>query len=313
MGPDGERLRDRYRGAMLGTLVGDAFGARFEGWDIVERADVDRWLAATDPLRFTDDTHMTIGLAESLLARDGFDGAHMVDTFARHFHAEPWRGYGPGPPQIFAAVERGVPWDQAAASMFGGTGSFGNGSAMRAAPAALFGYPDLAAVASLARQTSNTTHTHLLGIEGAVLQAVGVALALAEPADKPLDVDRFLARLGPELTAPSYQAKLTDIQDLLPNAEPSAVVARLGHGVAAQSSVPTALYAFLRSPDSFVETICFAVALGGDTDTIAAMAGGLAGAYLGEQGIPAALLDRTEAVEEVRGLADQFFARAAPA
>lgn len=296
---------------MLGTLVGDAFGARFEGWDVIDRAHVDRWLAATDTLRFTDDTHMTIGVAESLLARGGFDGAHMTDTFARHFHAEPWRGYGPGPPQIFAAVERGVPWDEAAASMFGGTGSFGNGSAMRAAPAALFAYPDLATVASLARQTSTTTHTHLLGIERAVFQAVGVALAIGATADQPLDVDRFLARLGAELRAPAYQVKLTDIQALLPDAELSAVVTRLGHGVAAQSSVPTALYAFLRSPDSFVETICFAVSLGGDTDTIAAMAGGLAGAYVGEQGIPTALLDRTEAVEEVRGLADRLFARAA--
>ena len=177
---DGRRLRDRYRGAMLGTLVGDAFGARFEGWDIVVRADVDRWLAATDTLHFTDDTHMTIGLAESLLACGGFDGAHMTDTFARHFHAEPWRGYGPGPPQIFATVEQGVPWNQAAASMFRGTGSFGNGSAMRAAPAALFAYPDLAGIADLARQTSTTTHTHLLGIDGAVFQAVEEVRGLAD-------------------------------------------------------------------------------------------------------------------------------------
>jgi len=305
------RLRGRYRGAMLGTLVGDALGAKFEGRLIVERAAVDAWLSAVEPLRFTDDTQMTVGMADSLLACQGFDGAHMANTFKLDFRHEPWRGYGPGPPQIFDMLDRGVPWDEAAASMFGGSGSFGNGSAMRVVPAALFAHPDLEAVAALARQSSIVTHTHELGVEGAVLQAVAVSQLLDEPDGPALDVARFLERLAGTLASPAYQSKLADIHELLPDADASAVVRRLGNGVAAQSSVPTALYAFVRSPDSFVETVCYAISLGGDTDTIAAMAGALAGAYLGGQSIPEPLLGRAEAADDLRELADDLFELAA--
>ena len=202
MDANGERLRDRYRGAMLGTLVGDALGAKFEGRPIVERADVDAWLGASEPLRFTDDTHMTMGMADSLLACHGFDGAHMANTFKLDFRHEPWRGYGPGPARIFDMLDRGVAWDAAAASMFGGIGSFGNGSAMRVVPAALFAHPDLEAVAALARQSSIVTHTHELGVEGAVLQAVAVSLLLDERDGSALDVERFLERLAREPREP---------------------------------------------------------------------------------------------------------------
>jgi len=134
-----QQLQAKFRGALLGVAVGDALGAPFEGAGTVRRRDLERLEREPGPLRYTDDTHMTIGMAESLVERRGFDGAHMVAVFARNFAAEPWRGYGAGPPQVFRLIERGVPWDQAGRALFGGSGSFGNGAAMRVAPAALLG------------------------------------------------------------------------------------------------------------------------------------------------------------------------------
>lgn len=122
---------------------------------------------------------MTIGMAESLLETNGFDGHHLAHTFARHYAAEPWRGYGASPPEVFGKLERGVPWQEASATLFSGSGSFGNGAAMRVAPVALFAHPDTHTVASLARQTAIVTHTHPEGTDGAVSQAVAVDRLLA--------------------------------------------------------------------------------------------------------------------------------------
>ena len=91
-------LRDRFRGALLGEAVGDALGAPFEGMGTVHPAEMERLEADPGPLSYTDDTHMTLGMAESLVEKRGFDGAHMARTFARNYRQEPWRGYGPGPP-----------------------------------------------------------------------------------------------------------------------------------------------------------------------------------------------------------------------
>ena len=102
--------RDHWRGALLGTALGDAVGAPFEGWPTVDARAVRRWIDDEAPLAWTDDTAMTLGLARSLVAHDGLaDLQHLGDTFASAFRAEPWRGYGAGPPRIFAAAERGTP------------------------------------------------------------------------------------------------------------------------------------------------------------------------------------------------------------
>ena len=135
---------------MVGVAVGDALGARFEGVGSVDPEEVAKLASDSGPLRYTDDTHMTLGLARALVERQGFDAPYTAELLARNFEQEPWRGYGSGPPRVFGLMRQGVPWDQAAGSLFGGTGSYGNGGAMRVAPVALFAFRDLDRVARLA-------------------------------------------------------------------------------------------------------------------------------------------------------------------
>lgn len=296
-------LQEKFAGALLGTAVGDVLGAPFEGARPDDRRAVEE-LQLTAASRYTDDTHMTIGMAQSLVEQGGFDGAHMATTFTHNFAAEPWRGYGSGPPQIFAMLAQGVPWDQAGRTLFGGHGSWGNGAAMRVAPAALFAFRDLSQVAWLAQQTGQITHTHPLGIAGAVLQATALALLVRHLPDTPLDIPAFLADLRAAVHDPVYHEKLTRIADLLPDSPAPEVIRTLGNGIAAVDSVPTAIYAFLRSPDSFAQVIAYAVSLGGDADTIAAMAGALSGAYLGASAIPAHWREPVEGSARLRELAD---------
>jgi poly(ADP-ribose) glycohydrolase ARH3 len=103
---------------------------------------------------------------------------------------------------------------------------------------------------------------------------------------------------------PVYREKIEMIQSLVPTADRRAVIEQLGHGVAADEAVPTALYAFLRHPQAFVEAVTYAISLGGETDTIASMTGALAGASLGMEAIPRRWRERVEGAARVRALAD---------
>lgn len=298
----------RFRGALLGTAVGDALGAPFEGAATVRTRDLDDVERGSDQLRWTDDTAMTLAVAESLAEHRGFDGPALARRFAEEHRREPWRGYGPGPPQIFTAVLAGAPWDEPGRKLFGGSGSFGNGGAMRAAPAGLFAYDSLPAAARLARQQAAITHTHEHGLQGAALQASAVAwLVRAQPTAGWSSPSALLDEIRAYAPAPEFSEKLMFIATLRPHADPASVAAALGNGVAAVESVPAALWAFLRHPGSFIDTVRAAITLGGDTDTVAAMAGALSGAFLGCDAIPAEWQQRLEARDRLVTAADRLW------
>jgi poly(ADP-ribose) glycohydrolase ARH3 len=304
----GTGLQTKFRGALLGGAIGDALGAPFEGQVQTSREAVLACFEQPGALRYTDDTHMTIGLADSLLACSGFDGEHLASTFARNYAAEPWRGYGSGPPQIFRLLAEGVPWDQAAASLFGGQGSLGNGGAMRVAPAALFAFDDLEQVAWLARQSARVTHSHELGIEGAVLHACAAALLLRQPATQDLDVPQMIDVLYGLVGSSQYCQQLDGIL-ALGEREWEAVAPSLGRDVTALASVPTALTVFLWHRHDYIAVVAAAIALGGDTDTIAAMAGSLSGAYQGASHIPRRWRRVVEGSGQLTELADRLLDR----
>ncbi len=300
------RMRDRFRGALVGVAVGDALGAPFEGCPPgISSEQVQASLRHTSgPLRYTDDTAMTIGLARSLLERRGLDGNHLAATFAEQYRVEPWRGYGPGPPRVFSLLEAGAAWDEAAKQLFGGEGSLGNGGAMRVAPAALAAFPDLARTASLARDSARVTHAHELGMEGAALQACAISLLLQGAGAESAKV--VVAALRPHVSSPAFLERLERVASLPSDPSPHEVVARLGNGITALEAVPAALAACLLHLHSFQDVVCFAVGLGGDSDTIGAMAGALAGAYHGVSAIPRAWRERVEGVSELTQLADEL-------
>jgi len=270
------RTVSRFSGCMLGCAVGDALGAPFEG-TLNPRIDEISFRG-----RWTDDTHMMLGIAESLVARGGMNNEHMMERFMENYRREPWRGYGPGPPTIFRMVRGGVPWDQAASRLFHGDGSFGNGSAMRVAPIGLLYHHDSETLREMAYRSSALTHTHELGMEGASLQAYAVSLALRLSEIDPLE---FLGEIEGFARSQVYKEKMRAAAKLL-EADRREVIHSLGHSVEAFKSVPTAIYSFARNPTDFSDAITYAISLGGDTDTIGAMCGAIAGAHHGEEGIP---------------------------
>ncbi len=283
MGPS---IESRFRGSLLGLAAGDALGARFEAqpadW-IARRYRTAAELVARPPVEelfYTDDTQMAIGVAETLAECRRIDPTTLRRRFAANY--EPFRGYGRGARRVLEAMQEGADADEVARTTFPG-GSYGNGAAMRVAPVGLVFRGDLDRTWDEAAAQSLPTHTHPLGVDGARLVAVAVALAAR---GEPLSRDELLRR-G---VAPEYVPK---IEAALAVRAPDDVSA-LGNGIAALDSVPTAIACFVLAPTSFVETIGRAVLLGGDTDTIAAMAGAISGAALGAGAIPAELLARLE-------------------
>lgn len=296
----------KFRGGMLGLAVGDALGALFEGqpaeW-IGEQFDSPASLVEAPPvdeLYYTDDTQMAIGVAETLIEYGRIDEPGLCRAFVANY--TPTRGYGYGARLVIEALEEGRDHRAVAAEFFPG-GSFGNGAAMRVAPVGLFFHDDLDQVWEQARLSALPTHVHPWGIEGAQLVAIAAALCAAGPFDRP----SFFAELLARTTADVYRDKLRRAARITSPDE----LAELGNGIAAQDSAVTAIACFALSPDSYRDTIGRAILLGGDTDTIAAMAGALSGAYLGVEAIPPRLLDLLEDTPNGRTYLDQLARRLA--
>jgi poly(ADP-ribose) glycohydrolase ARH3 len=298
--------KSKFLGCLIGAAIGDALGARWEGSGMSRSEDIVSLAEKLEQLIYTDDTHMTIGIAESLIVNRGFDGEHMAQTFIKNYEAEPWRGYGPGPPRIFRMIKSGEAWDSAVNKLYRG-GSFGNGSAMRVAPVGLLYSRNLEKLREVAYRSSSIAHSHKLGKEGAALQACAVALAINTPADEDIDREAFLSSLQNFIRDQLYKEKVARIRELLGRQDKENVVAMLGNGIEAPRSVPTAIYCFLRQPQSYKDTVIYAISLGGDTDTIAAMAGAISGAYLGMEAMPSEWWAKLENREYVEDLAEKLW------
>ena len=309
-------LPPRFAGAMLGTFIGDVFGMPFEG-SMPQEVSLHLSLGAEESLArmrrstYTDDTQMMIGVAETLDACGGFDGAHMADRFVSNF--DPARGYGSSATAVIKAISQGLPSTEAATIVFS-DGSFGNGAAMRVAPVGLLYHEKHDELRRIAESQASITHTHPLGMEGAVLQAFAVAKAVKcdpggfGPSEFLTSVRRFVRPDCEE-----FADKLRAVHNLLAG-DPTIdeVVAQLGHDIRAHYSVPAALYAFLSHASSFEEAVTYAISLGGDADTIGAMTGAIASAFHGLEGIPedwlAAIEHLADDREYVLMLATRLFA-----
>lgn len=303
--PSEPSLFDRFIGCFLGQAIGDSIGSPLEGLppDMVFTS----WGSADDILnspelqllRYTDDTQMMLGVAEALLANGRIVEQTLVRRFAINFEMQ--RRYGIGTIRILEAFRLGSDWRFLAASLFPG-GSYGNGAAMRVAPVGLFFHDDLDRVWEEARLSAWPTHQHPLGIEGAQLLAVAVALLVREPT---FTHDRFYETLRSRATLDEYRWLLDSAARL----SPDDTVSILGNGIEAHRSVVTSIACFALSPDNYEEAVGRAITLGGDTDTLGAMTGALSGTHLGIGRIPEKLVERLEDEEMGRHAIQTLAAR----
>jgi poly(ADP-ribose) glycohydrolase ARH3 len=287
-------LEDQFVGCLLGLALGDAVGAPYEGSLVARAAWKVLGVGRGRLLRYTDDTEMAVLLARSLVEHRGVE----PDALAREWaHGAHWsRGYGHGARTLLARIRAGEDWRMANRSVFP-EGSFGNGAAMRAAPIGLWFHRDAGALVEAATLAASITHAHPLGVEGGVLIARATAMALAG------DID--LAALRADCREEAFRTQLAFAEDITMDEE--AVVRTLGHSIVAHESVATALHVARRF-DAFSPLMDFVISLGGDVDTIGAMAGSLFGARHGVAALPSGLLDRLEDRDSIESTARALYA-----
>jgi ADP-ribosylglycohydrolase len=203
--------------------------------------------------RFTDDTVLTVAVADALMS-----GAQYAEKFKEYYRYYPGAGYG-----MFFHV-----WARSTVSQ--PYNSWGNGSAMRVSPVG-WAFESLEEVLTEAKRSAEVTHNHPEGIKGA--QAVAAAV--------------FLARNGGSKEAIRGYVEETFGYGLGRPLDDIRVSYRFD--VSCQGSVPEAITAFLESTD-FEDAVRKAISLGGDSDTLACMAGGIAEAFYG--GVPEAISGR---------------------
>lgn len=288
-------LKDRYIGALLGLACGDAIGTTVEFEprgtfeplaDMVGGGPFD--LA---PGQWTDDTSMALCLAASLLHCGGFNA---VDQMNRYVNWWQW-GYYSCTGECFdiglttakALQKYLVTGDPMAGSDDPETA--GNGSLMRLAPVVLFYHPDVERCRNHARQSSATTHAAPEALDACELFAVllGNALSGMHKNDVLKCSHSFGSAAVEALAGGRYAAK------------DECEIRSSGYCI---DSLEAALWCFMRGT-SFEETVLMAANLGGDADTVAAIAGQLAGAFYGRSSIPSHWLERLAMRDEIERLA----------
>ena len=201
---------------------------------------------------FTDDTVLTVATASAIL-----HNGQYVEAYRSYGRRYPHAGYG-GSFLNWLSSHDSKPYS-----------SWGNGSAMRVSPIG-FAYDSVAAVLDEARLSAVSTHNHPEGIKGA--QALALAVFLAHHgADK--------AKIKEELS----NRFLYDLNRSLDSIRPF-----YSFDISCQGSVPESIIAFMESVD-FEDAIRKAISLGGDSDTMACIAGAIAQAYYRE--LPAVIID----------------------
>jgi ADP-ribosyl-[dinitrogen reductase] hydrolase len=275
----------RVAGALIGSAVGDALGAPFEfgpPGQFSARFPTEARGVATEmcgggslrwePGEFTDDTQMALLTAQSLLERGGLDEADLFDRFRRWAQAEP-PDIGS---QTRVVLGSDRPWDVAATEYFRLHGhAAGNGSLMRATPAAIrFSRAGRSITMDAARRISALTHGDPSAGEGCAVFAELMRVAL-DGGDPLAAVPSALQHVAPE-----HRDRWAAV--LAPDWTPDRATESNG---AVWPTLGQALWA-LRRGRSFAEVLRLVIDLGGDTDTGAEVAGGLAGAVYGIVGIP---------------------------
>lgn len=295
-------LEDKFAGCLVGVGVGDALGMPAEGMT-PEQVEVvygcirdyeDGWLPRG---YITDDTQMTLCIAESLVEHGRFIPEDVAQRFVR------WLSYGRGKGRACTLavlnLRRGKYWRES------GLFSAGNGSAMRAAPIGLFYYRDYPALKQAAIDSSYITHIDPMALAGTVAIAFSVAYCLNHPYN--FEVRAYIRELTDFISDLSEQMaeRIRALPDWL-SANPAQVLAQLRPTAFVLESLPTAIYCFIRSPYNFEETVLTAANGGYDADTVASMAGGISGALNGLSGIPQPWVEGLEVGDKLTRLGRQM-------
>ncbi|WP_123537891.1 ADP-ribosylglycohydrolase family protein [Halosimplex salinum] len=295
---------DRARGVLLGLACGDALGrpVEFASTSAIsaEHGRLDEMIGHgtwNQPAgTITDDTEQALCIARSLVEHQTFDPADVADRFVAWYESGPF-DIGGMTRRALTRLKRGDTWDEAGQQVWEQSQegqNAGNGSVMRCPPLAIPYASDWDRLVEVSRQSSQITHADPRCTDGCAILNLTVA-GLLEDVDTPLqDALEYVGADAPdELVMALRQLARGDSPSKLETS---------GYAV---HSLQTALHDGLFA-DSAEDAIVTAVNRGGDTDTIGAIAGAVAGARFGASQLPDRWLSAIDETDELETLAERL-------
>ena len=289
-------MRDQILGCILGGAIGDALGGPHEGKrPPVEISDNDEW-------RLSDDTQLTLATCEAISSCGGsVDPAVIADHFARWHRASRVTGMGASTYKALSELVAGGHW-----ALVGRRGEHaaGNGAAMRAAPLAFSLDPNDHTARRTIRDVSRITHHHEEAYAGALAVVMAVRAAAYGLWDESKNLLRLVAEVLPDTQVRDRLIALAGIDEGSTLRE---IASRFGCSGYVVESVPLALCGAgrIRSLD-FKTVLKELIACGGDTDTIASIAGQVMGALIGRGRLPEEMIARAPERGPVEAIAGAF-------
>ncbi|MFX1379418.1 MAG: ADP-ribosylglycohydrolase family protein [Promethearchaeota archaeon] len=322
-------LLDKFQGCLLGVAIGDTLGHPFEGKlrsqiysyfdDFEEFIQNNKSIFKT----YTDDTQLTLHLAEALIKGNGFSIDYIIREFINWLD-DPPIGPGYGCISSIRKLRYGIDWEQAASN------SGGNGTTMRIAPIGLLYCKDPKALKAAAVKSSIITHNHPAASAGAIVIAHAIAYLIKKNPDTDFSVEEFfnviigsisnsqdkiwkefteiLFKLKSNLDMPIESGLIKFSQAGVKS--PYFIEQYLGQAFVHPYTISTVictLFIFLKRLSSFKECIFELATAGGDSDTVGAIGGSLAGAYFGLQKIPLDLVKLVKNNKKISRISENLY------
>ena len=286
---------EKAKGVILGLAIGDAMGApaEFMSLDQIKRVYGDRGIRDLPDLAvYTDDTQMSIAIAEALIEAGHKDIETLMERvkeeFIKWYHAPDTPSRAPGKTCLtgVANMEKGIHWTRS-----GLPESKGCGSAMRSAAVGYYYQHNPEKLKGVAHITGICTHRHPTADAACIGAAYLVRLALdgVEPSRMIGKLLNFTRGISDE-----WEEAIEEVRKCLDWEDEEQALSFLGEGWVGEEAVALALYCFLRYPDSYEKCVLRAANTNGDSDSIACIAGAISGAYLGVKAIPKDWIERIE-------------------
>ena len=292
---------------LLGGAIGDALGVPFESkpasnplllsWD--QKSYLGSEHHKLQPGQFSDDTQFSQTIAQSLVERGGFDPDDLSKRYVELFVSSTIRGYGKTSLLAVQNLINGKHWSES-----GVAGSYGNGTAMRAAPFGIFYRDDIKRLVEVATIDAQITHAS----DEAIAGSISIALAAAYAVNN--DTSNLVEKILPYLPDSSVKKALYSLSALTDSShiQPAIALRVIGTKADVRETTAAALYCFLRF-SSYQEAVITAIMAGGDTDTTAAIVGALFGAKNSSKDIPFAWSDQIEDRDKLVVMDSQLYNR----
>ncbi len=312
---------DKFKGAILGGAIGDTLGQPFEGQTrrhiLTQFSNFEQLIIKKKKLfsTYTDDTQLTLHVAQALINGDGFNIKKLVRELIKWLDDPPIKpGYG-----TIRSVQRlklGVPWEQAASN------SGGNGAIMRSIPLALFYNESPIELKNAIIKATKLTHNHPAAEYGSVIIGRAIAFLVNVNPKNGFSTKDFIDGLIKSIQyaqnefADEFVNLIKDVEKNLDLPVESGLIKYSQSGVKtpyfieeymgkafvhpySMSTVACSLFLFMKFKSTFQECIQELITSGGDTDTVGAIGGALVGAYAGFDGIPKKLANMVKNEKDI--------------